>query len=114
MIVAFEKKQADDANHRSRSGLHQPLFTAAIIRDTTEYALQTPAADSNIPNDSSRWHANQLKGDCAVSWAMRNSSTLLRDIALHFIDRRDRLAPREFPKTIAVGADALRGNLQTL
>jgi hypothetical protein len=38
---------------------------------------------------------------------MRNSSTLLRDIALHFIDRRDRLAPREFPKTIAVGADAL-------
>jgi hypothetical protein len=72
MIVAFEKKQADDANHRSRSGLHQPLFTAAIIRDTTEYALQTPAANSNIPaihRDGTRINSKgiaRFPGQCEI------------------------------------------------
>jgi serine-type D-Ala-D-Ala carboxypeptidase/endopeptidase len=36
-----------------------------------------------------------------------NSSTPLRDIALHLMDRRHSLVPREFPRIVAVGAEAL-------
>ena len=36
-----------------------------------------------------------------------NSSTRLTDIALHLMDARHSLAPREFPKVVAVGADVL-------
>lgn len=36
-----------------------------------------------------------------------NSSTQLRDIALHLMDRRHSLAPREFPRIVAIGEEAL-------
>lgn len=36
-----------------------------------------------------------------------NSSTPLKDIAPHLMDRRHTLAPREFPKITAIGAEVL-------
>jgi len=36
-----------------------------------------------------------------------NTSVKLTDIALHLMDQRHSLAPREFPKVVSVGADVL-------